>query len=173
MHRVQLLVSLLVIVLLASLGGGSFASHTNAQDATPEALPPVLIAWSEAWDALDPDALAALYTEDGIYEDVASGMVAQGRSEIAASLGEIMAGIAESQNEPVSGFSTGDMAVMEFQITAVDAASGKTFTFRGVLVAELDGDLIRSSREYYDVATILGQLGLMGGDPSAAATPTT
>jgi hypothetical protein len=33
--------------------------------------------------------------------------------------------------------------------------------------------MIRHSREYYDVATILGQLGLLGGDAPATATPET
>jgi hypothetical protein len=65
------------------------------------------------------------------------------------------------------------MAVMEYEVTAVDAASGQEFTFRGALIAELDGDLIRQSREYYDVATILGQLGLLNmGEAPADATPT-
>ena len=72
-----------------------------------------------------------------------------------------MAGIAESRNEPVSGFRAGDMAVMEYEVTAVDAASGQEFTFRGALIAELEGNLIRHSREYFDVATILGQLGML------------
>ncbi len=147
--------------------------RTTAQEATPAAIPPVLVAWSEAWDALDPEAVAALYTEDGVMEDVPAGIVAQGRDEIAAALGGVMAGIAESRNEPVSGFRAGDMAVMEYEVTAVDAASGQEFTFRGALIAELDGDLIRHSREYYDVATILGQLGLLNmGEAPAEATPT-
>lgn len=84
-----------------------------------------------------------------------------------------MAGIAESRNEPVSGFRAGDMAVMEYEVTAVDAASGQEFTFRGAVIAELEGDRIRHSREYYDVATILGQLGLLDmGEAPAEATPT-
>ena len=84
----------------------------------------------------------------------------------------VMAGIAESRNEPVSGFRAGDMAVMEYEVTAVDAASGQEFTFRGALIAELEGDLIRHSREYYDVATILGQLGMLGmGEATPDATP--
>ena len=146
---------------------------TIAQEATPTAIPPVLVAWSEAWDALDAEAIAALYTEDGIMEDVPAGIEARGRDEIAEAFGGIMAGIAESRNEPISGFRVGDMAVMEYEVTAVDAASGQEFTFRGALIAELDGDLIRQSREYYDVATILGQLGLLNmGEAPADATPT-
>ncbi len=164
------LVVIAVLLLGLVMPGGM---PTTAQEATPAAIPPVLVAWSEAWDALDPEAIAALYTEDGVMEDVSAGIMAQGRDEIATAFGEIMAGIAESRNEPVSGFRAGDMAVMEYEVTAVDAASGQEFTFRGAIIAELEGDRIRHSREYYDVATILGQLGLLdiGGAP-AEATPT-
>jgi uncharacterized protein (TIGR02246 family) len=166
------IVTLALVLAVVSAGAWPTSADVRAQEATPAAVPPVLVAWTEAWDALDPEAVAALYTEDGIMEDVPSGSVAQGRDEIAAALGAIMAGIAESRNEPVAGFRAGDMAVMEYEVTAVDAASGQPFTFRGVLVAELAGDQIRHSREYFDVATILGQLGLLGGGPPAAGTPT-
>jgi uncharacterized protein (TIGR02246 family) len=163
MRRVPVLVPLLAVVLVGPLVAGRPAARTGAQEATPEAIPPVLVAWTEAWDALDPEAVAALYAEDGVHEDVAGGFVARGRAGIAAALGEAMAGIAQSRNEPVGGFRAGDRAVLEYEVTAVDAASGREFSFRGALVAELEGDLIRHSREYYDVASILGQLGLLGG----------
>ena len=173
--RPQLLTRRLVLRGIGASGvAAALAATTNAaraQDATPAAVPPALAAWSAAWDSLDPEAVAALYTEDGVYEDVANGFVATGRAEIAAALDEVMGMIAESRNTPVAGFSAGNQAVLEFEVDAVDAASGQPFTFRGVLVAELDGDLIRSSREYYDVATILGQLGLLGDAPPPAATP--
>lgn len=164
------LVVIAVMLLGLVMTGGM---PTTAQEATPAAIPPVLVAWSEAWDALDAEAITALYTEDGVMEDVPAGIVARGRDEIATAFGGIMAGIAESRNEPVSGFRAGEMAVMEYEVTAVDAASGQEFTFRGALIAELEGDLIRHSREYYDVATILGQLGLLDmGEAPAEATPT-
>ena len=173
MRRGSLIAPLLAVVLVGSLAAGRLAAPTGAQEATPGAIPPVLVAWSAAWDTLDPEAVAALYTEDGVFEDVASGTVARGRAEIAAALGQVMAGIAESQNEPVGGFRARDMAVLEYEVTAIDAASGQTFTFRGALVAELEGDLIRHSREYYDVATILGQLGLLEGGAPETGTPAT
>jgi ketosteroid isomerase-like protein len=163
----------LAFVLATVIGVSMWSTPVplHAQEATPAALPSELVARTEAWDTLDPEAVAALYTEDGVMEDVPSGAAAQGLDEIAAALAGIMSGIAESRNEPVGGFRAGDMAVMEYQVTAVDAASGQEFMFRGVLVAELEGDLIRHSREYFDVVTILGQLGLMGGATPAAGTP--
>lgn len=97
--------------------------------------------------------------------------MASGRAEIAAAAEAVISETSEASNTPVAGFSTGDRAVLEFDVAAVDAAGGQPFTFRQALVAELDGDLIRSSREYYDVATILGQLGLLGDSPPPDAIP--
>ena len=158
------------VMLLGLVMTGSMS--TTAQEATPAAIPPVLVAWSEAWDTLDAEAIAALYTEDGVMEDVPAGIEARGRDEIAAAFGGVMAGIAESRNEPISGFRAGDMAVMEYEVDRGRCGQWPEFTFRGALIAELDGDLIRHSREYYDVATILGQLGMLDmGEATPEATP--
>ena len=174
MRRVSLLIAVVAVALLG-LVAADHAGRVTAQEAepaaSPEAIPPVLLAWLAGFDALDPSAIAALYTEDGVFEDVASGTIARGREEIAAELGEVIGGIAQSRGEPIAGFRAGDRAVLEYEVNAVNAATGRPFTFRGVLVAELEGDLIRHSREYYDLATILGQLGLLGGGIPEAGTP--
>lgn len=66
---------------------------------------------------------------------------------------------------------------MEYSVTVVDEASGRPFTFRGVVVTELEGNLLRRTTRYYDVATIRG---LLEGEatptadtPAAAATEAT
>ncbi|MDP9369350.1 MAG: hypothetical protein M3Q03_13935 [Chloroflexota bacterium] len=84
----------------------------------------------------------------------------------------VFAGAAESRAEQVGGFRASDRAVMEYSVTVVDEASGRPFTFRGVVIAELESDLLRRTTEYYDVATILGQLGLLADEATpAAGTP--
>ena len=69
------LVVIAVMLLGLVMTGGM---PTTAQEATPAAIPPVLVAWSEAWDTLDPEAVAALYAEDGVMEDVPAGIEARG-----------------------------------------------------------------------------------------------
>ena len=162
-----LVVIAVMLLGLVGLGGCPPLPRRRPQQRSPRS------SWPGARrDTLDPEAVAVLYAEDGVMEDVPAGIEARGRDEIAAALRGVMAGIAESRNEPVGGFRAGDMAVMEYEVTAVDAASGQEFTFRGALIAELEGDLIRHSREYYDVATILGQLGMLDmGEATPDATP--
>lgn len=174
MRRISVSVALLAIALVGLLAGR--AVHTDAQEVSPEAtptgIPPVLLAWLEGFSAEDPEAFAALYTEDGVFEEVPTGTMARGRDEIAAYMAQIFAGAAESRAEATGGFQAGDRAVMEYTVTVVDQASGRPFTFRGVVIAELEGERLRRTTEYYDVATILGQLGLLGGAATpAAATP--
>ena len=40
-------------------------------------------------------------------------------------------------------------------------ATGKRFTVKGVAVLELKGELIKSNRVYFDLMSVLAQLGLM------------
>jgi steroid delta-isomerase-like uncharacterized protein len=163
-------ITALGITLTVLLAGGIASAHAQEASPTgsPVAMPPVLIAWLDAFSVGDPEAFADLYTEDGVFEDVPNGVVATGHEEIAAAIAPVFASVSESNAEVVGGFQAGNQVAMEYRVTAVDAASGTEFSFRGVLIAELEGDLLKRTTEYFDVATILGQLGLLGDPP---ATP--
>src|SRR5260370_10012471 len=52
-----------------------------AQAAEP---PPASIAqaWVDAWNSFDPNAVAALFTSDGLYEDLAFGLMNHGTAQI-------------------------------------------------------------------------------------------
>lgn len=167
----------ITIMLSVLIAGGVIAGHAPAaayyQDAdlegSPIAMPPVLLAWLDAFSVRDPEAFADLYTEDGVFEDVPNGVVATGHEEIAAAIAPTFAMIAESDAEPVGGFQAGNQVAMEYRVTAVAADTGQTYSFRGVVIAELEGDLLKRTTEYFDVATILAQLGLLG--PPATPAP--
>ncbi|CAN5703598.1 hypothetical protein BH24CHL4_BH24CHL4_18590 [soil metagenome] len=165
----------LSVFLAGGIASGFAPTGAYYQDAdpvgSPEALPSVLLAWLDGFSVRDPEAFAALYTEDGVFEDVAAGIVATGHEEIAAAMAGTFALIAESDAQAVGGFQSGNQVVMEYSVTAVSAAAGQTYSFRGVVIAELEGDLLKRTTEYYDLATILGQLGLLGG-PAVAETGT-
>ena len=147
----------------------------RAEDATPAgsaALPPLLQQLVDAANAGDGAAVAALYAEDGTHEDVPAGAVARGREEIAAFVDGVLGQVRDARLEPVSGRQAGDLAVLEYDFSVTDIATGQPITYRGVLVFELDGDLIRRSADYYDQAAILGQLGLLEiNEATSEATP--
>lgn len=179
MPRRLISIAFAVTLLLTSAIAGWYAPATmHAQEASPSAdigdIPPVLIEWIDSFEVRDPEAFANLYTEDGVFEDVPVGVVAQGHEEIAAAIEQTFVMISDSSAEPIRGFRSGNQAVVEYVVNAVAADTGQTYTFQGVLTAELEGDLLKRTTEYYDLVTILGQLGLLGGPAEGeAGTPTT
>jgi uncharacterized protein (TIGR02246 family) len=122
------------ITITAVLTAGLASAHAQETGSTgsPVAMPPVLIAWLDSFSVGNPEAFADLYTEDGVFEDVPNGVVATGHEEIAAAIAPVFASVSESNAEAVGGFQAGNQVAMEYQATAVDAASGTEFSFRGV-----------------------------------------
>ena len=151
------------------------SADVTAQEASPAAsvaLPPLLQQASETFNSGDAAAVAALYTEDGTHEDVPAGVRVQGQEEITAYVAEVFGQLDDFRFEPVFGRLEGDLAVLEYTLSGTDPESGQPVSYRGVIIAEYKGDLIRRSTDYYDLATILSQLGLLDlGAGTADATP--
>jgi hypothetical protein len=67
---------------------------------------------------------------------------------------------------------TEDLGILEYRFSATDLESGQPISVRGANIFELEGDRIRRSADYYDVAGILAQLGVLDmGEETAEATP--
>lgn len=149
-----------------------------AQDAPPEpaavAIPGTFQRWFATYEAEDAAGFAALYTPDGVYEDVASASAAEGTEAIQETAEAYFANQDDYVFVPVSFIQGDDWAAMEYLLSATDAASGIRITHvRVATIFELDGDRIRRSSDYYDLYGVLGQLGLLPGeDLSVDRTPT-
>jgi steroid delta-isomerase-like uncharacterized protein len=171
MRRFTVLLSIVVMMLVGSLSLGSSAG-VHAQDASPAALPasipPLLVAWAEAWSSGDPDQLVALYAPDGVYEEIPTGIVAEGPDEIRAFIEDNFANFPGVQVIPRSGFQAEDRAVMESDFVGT-SAEGASFSVPFVTVFELEGDKIVRNTDYFDLYDFMGQLGML--PPSEAATP--
>jgi steroid delta-isomerase-like uncharacterized protein len=171
MRRLSVLASILVLAVLFFTGAGVLAQEASPA-AAPIALPPLLQQASATFNTGDAAAVAALYAEDGIHEDIPAGVRVQGREAITAYVDEVFGQLNDFRFEPVFGWKDGDVAVLEYTLSGTDPGSGQPVSYRGVIVAEYDGDLIRRSTDYYDLASILSQLGLLDlGEGTAAATP--
>ena len=175
MFRVPIMVLLTFTALsfTTEFPAGPLAHAQDATMATPNAsIPPVLQRMMDGANAGDGVAVAALYTEDGVHEDVPAGVTAIGREEIAVFVGEVTSQFRDVRLEPVLVHQSGDLAVLEYTFSGTHLATERPILYRGVLVFELDGTLIRRSADYYDLATVLGQLGqLEVGESTAEATP--
>ena len=159
------------------VGGGGLAVGLAARSlgaaAQDDDAPAVVQDWIDAWNDNDPDAIAALYAEDGTYEDVPSGQEARG-DEISGFLADFFAGVGDVELDLANAFGGDDWAVAEYTFSATNqglfpgAPVGASFSVRTATVFELDDGEIQRSSDYYDVATILGQLGVL---PAGGATP--
>ena len=172
----------IVVLLVFTLYAGNLAPVSRAQEATgpAEALPEIAVAFSEAWSSGDPEQLVAIYAEDALFEEVVlDGAVTHSRDELRAYAGALYAAFSDFTATPVSGFVSGNRAVVEWVLTGaytgqfgpLPPGTGQQVELRVATVLELDDDgLIRRDSEYWDSVTVLTQLGAMP-EAEAAATP--
>ena len=163
---------------VVALGLGQRPSPALSQ-ATPAAVPPAVERWAAAWNAHDPAAMAALFTDDGLDEDLAFGASFRGKEGVAEWVTITSSIISDTAVEVVGAYQAGDRATAEWIFTgssligadgAVAPAPGRPFSVRVASVFELEGDLIRRVSDYYNPTTLQNQPGPPDGE--AAATPT-
>jgi steroid delta-isomerase-like uncharacterized protein len=163
MPRMALMLLMMTVVFVGAttVAGQSPAfdlrRDAQAQEATPAAspaaVPDFLQRVVESLRAGDGAALAALYTEDGIYEDIQSGTVLHGREEIAAFITQSDANFKDVELRPVRVYEGDGWVADEYVYTATEAKSGARLEIRGATFYELEDGLIRHSTDYYALPT--------------------
>jgi steroid delta-isomerase-like uncharacterized protein len=121
-----------------------------------------------AWASHDLDKMVAVYTDDCIYEDVALGKVMQGKEAIRAFFREFLTACPDDGSLMIkSPFASGNRMCMEFIMAGTIKGSflglpvtGKTISIRGVHICELRGDKVSRVSDYWDMASVMRQLGL-------------
>jgi steroid delta-isomerase-like uncharacterized protein len=128
--------------------------------------------WAAAWSAQDMDrvaaALASVVTDDCLYEDVTLAAVNHGKEELQAFGRLFVGGVPDFKVEVTKQFAADDLLGVEWTMSGTHRhdlpnmpATGRRFEVRGASVFELEGDRIKRCRDYWDMATLLTQLGLM------------
>jgi steroid delta-isomerase-like uncharacterized protein len=120
--------------------------------------------WVDAWNSHDANAVAVLFTRDAVYEDVPFGVVNHGPEQIQAFAQFFFTAVPDLHVSLVNSALRGDRGTIEWVFSGTDHGiygTGKTFAVRGVTVLELRGAKISRNVDYYDLATILRQLGLL------------
>jgi steroid delta-isomerase-like uncharacterized protein len=118
-----------------------------------------------AWSGQNIDAVASLYADDGIYEDVAADRKAQGKEAIKAFMAQAFAAVPDF-SVTLEKVVLGDTRLAcEWVMTGTPvgtlddlSATGKSFSVRGASIAELEGDKIKRWSDYYDRLLLLTQL---------------
>jgi len=124
-------------------------------------------AWLNAWNSHDGSVLAAVMTDDAVYEDVPWGRVLTP----ATIADHVALGHRNSSDFSVECLSTqrdGDRYAIEWRMTGTNdgpiardlPASGRSWTIRGASIGLSEGARIKIHRDYWDLAGWLSQLGL-------------
>jgi steroid delta-isomerase-like uncharacterized protein len=174
----RLLFTLTTAVLLILSTPGSGLTQEASPAAAPADLPPVLAEWAAAVNSGDVDRVLALFTDDGVWEEVAIGLAAQGPDEIGAHLDRLFTAVPDFNFDVTSGFVAGDRALVEWTVSGtyssdfpgLPPANGQRFSFRGASVFALADGKIQDYTEYWDAYVFLVQLGALPA-PEAAGTP--
>ena len=131
----------------------------------------------DAWNAHDPAAVARHMAASAIYEDVALGRVLHGPSEIAKFVEEATRSSSDFRFEVVSLFTAGSNYANEWVMLGTNdrelrgvPATGRSFRVRGASIGRLDANgRIVENRDYYSLAELLTELGLLPTAPSQPA----
>jgi steroid delta-isomerase-like uncharacterized protein len=126
----------------------------------------------EAWNAHDINRILSFFTDDVVYEDVPAAKASRGKAEVRAQISELFAAFPDFMISRKSAVVGGGRAVTEWVMTGSFKGpmegmqpTGKSFSVRGVTVAEVQGEKVKHQSDYYDAAALMQQIGVA---PSAA-----
>jgi len=117
-----------------------------------------------AWNSHDPDKVVSYYTEDVVYEDVAYGAVNHGRAELRKFAAGFIEAVPDLKLEVVSSSIHNGHGAAEWVLSGTDKGlykTGKKFSVRGASVFEMRGGKCSSNKDFYDLATIMRQVGVL------------
>lgn len=127
----------------------------------------VVLAWVKAFNERDAEAAAALYHEDAVNLQVASGAPTVGREAMRDGFAYFFRAFPDNYTTPVNLFVDGEWAILEWEGGATwrgefadQPPNGRSFHIQGCGFFHVVGGLIKFQRGYWDKASWFSQLGL-------------
>src|SRR5262245_23631319 len=157
MNIKKLLVASPVLVILAFVG--PLTSRAEADNAA------VAQAWIDAWNSRNPDNVVALFTDDAVIEDVTLGAMSHGLMEIRDFAVGVFTTFPDLHFDLVDSTLKGGHGTIEWVFSGTDTGgfggTGKRFSVRGVTVMDVNGTRLSRDTDYWDLATVLREIGLL------------
>jgi steroid delta-isomerase-like uncharacterized protein len=155
------------VILLAMLALPAIAAPPEGKAATD---PNSALAekWIAAWNSHSPDKMLPLFTEDVVYEDVAFGEVSHGSAELRKFAAAEFEGVPDLELKLLRSSIHNSHGTIEWTFTGTDKGvfkTGKKFSVRGVSVIDVRDGKISRSLDFYDVSTIMRQVGVLPASP--------
>jgi len=160
MNRKRVLTGAIVVAMLVlpAIAAPPDGKSTADRDAA------VAEKWIAGWNSHDPDKMLPLFTEDVFYEDVAFGEVSHGRAEVRKFVVSELEGVPDLELKLVRADIHDGHGTIEWMFSGTDKdvfKTGKKFSVRGVSVIEMRDGKISRNVDFYDVATVMRQVGLL------------
>jgi ketosteroid isomerase-like protein len=109
----------------------------------------------EAWNRLDNDALADLFSEDGAFEDPLHERTLRGPEDVRAVNGPAMSALSECEVTLVNVLERGDLGLAEGMFRSTLADGGARMDFAFAIAIELRDGRIARLTEYFDTAPLV------------------
>ena len=113
------------------------------------------------------------------YEIIPTGDVYDGAEEVMRYFEDSRAAFPDQRNELIALHHADDGVIVEFELRGTHEgplrgipATGREFSCRTAAFFLFEGDRLVCERVYFDAATIMSQLGLIGAAPSLQGDPT-
>jgi limonene-1,2-epoxide hydrolase len=148
----------LVVLIAGVVGAAALAGTSGAESAHGKQ--DIVTRWAAAWNGTDPQALAKLFTQDGVYTDYGVNKVSAGRDGVAAWKSGTDQLIADVRVTVKDTFRGGDQIAAESTYSGHINGAPAPFAVPLTTIFDLRGKLIKADRDYYSLATLLAQSGL-------------
>jgi uncharacterized protein len=108
-----------------------------------------------AWETNDPDGLAQLFTDDGVYEDPLKPARLEGRDDVRAGNAPAMAALGSCRIDVARVVEHGDVGFCEgfFASSLADGSGRLDFPF--AMVVEMRDGLVARCGEYFDTRPLI------------------
>ena len=142
---------LAAVLCLAAFYGGSAAAADG-----------IAAKWAAAWNSHDPAKVAALFAEDGVYEDIPFGSTNRGKTALRQYAENYFAAVPDMKTVVTGSSIKNGVGYVEWVFSGTDVGlykTGKPFSLRGVSVLAVKNGKIMRDRDYYDLAGLMKQVG--------------